>query len=145
MKLVLQRVKKASVTVDGSITGNIGQGLLILVGVHHEDTTESADFLVKKCSELRIFSDQNDKMNLSVKDIDGEALVVSQFTLLADCSKGRRPNFTSAANPEKGNQLYTYFVNRLREQIRKVETGIFGANMQVELTNDGPVTLILEK
>ncbi len=145
MKLVLQRVKKASVTVDGSITGNIGQGLLILVGVHHEDTTESADFLVKKCSELRIFSDQNDKMNLSVKDIDGEALVVSQFTLLADCSKGRRPNFTSAANPEKGNQLYTYFVKKLREQIRKVETGIFGANMQVELTNDGPVTLILEK
>jgi D-tyrosyl-tRNA(Tyr) deacylase len=145
MKLVLQRVKKASVSVDGSITGNIGPGLLILLGVHEQDTTETADFLVKKCSELRIFSDQNDKMNLSVKDIDGEALVVSQFTLLADCSKGRRPNFTSAANPEKGNQLYTYFVNRLREQIRRVETGVFGANMQVELINDGPVTLILEK
>jgi D-tyrosyl-tRNA(Tyr) deacylase len=145
MKLVLQRVKKASVSVDGSITGNIGPGLLILLGVHEQDTTETADFLVKKCSELRIFSDQNDKMNLSVKDIDGEALVVSQFTLLADCNKGRRPNFTSAANPEKGNQLYTYFVNRLREQIRKVETGVFGANMQVELINDGPVTLILEK
>lgn len=145
MKLVLQRVKKASVSVDGSITGNIGPGLLIFLGVHEQDTTETADFLVKKCSELRIFSDQNDKMNLSVKDIDGEALVVSQFTLLADCSKGRRPNFTSAANPEKGNQLYTYFVNRLREQIRKVETGVFGANMQVELINDGPVTLILEK
>jgi D-tyrosyl-tRNA(Tyr) deacylase len=145
MKLVLQRVKKASVSVDGSITGNIGPGLLILLGVHEQDTTETADFLVKKCSELRIFSDQNDKMNLSVKDIDGEALVVSQFTLLADCNKGRRPNFTSAANPEKGNQLYTYFVNRLREQVRKVETGVFGANMQVELINDGPVTLILEK
>jgi len=145
MKLVLQRVKKASVSVDGSITGNIGPGLLILLGVHEQDTTETADFLVKKCSELRIFSDQNDKMNLSVKDIDGEALVVSQFTLLADCNKGRRPNFTSAANPEKGNQLYTYFVNRLREQIRKVEIGVFGANMQVELINDGPVTLILEK
>ncbi len=145
MKLVLQRVKKASVSVDGSITGNIGPGLLIFLGVHEQDTTETADFLVKKCSELRIFSDQNDKMNLSVKDIDGEALVVSQFTLLADCSKGRRPNFTSAANPEKGNQLYTYFVNQLREQIRKVETGVFGANMQVELINDGPVTLILEK
>lgn len=145
MKLVLQRVKKASVSVDGSITGNIGPGLLIFLGVHEQDTTETADFLVKKCSELRIFSDQNDKMNLSVKDIDGEALVVSQFTLLADCNKGRRPNFTSAANPEKGNQLYTYFVNRLREQIRKVETGVFGANMQVELINDGPVTLILEK
>jgi D-tyrosyl-tRNA(Tyr) deacylase len=145
MKLVLQRVRKASVSVDGSITGNIGPGLLIFLGVHEQDTTETADFLVKKCSELRIFSDQNDKMNLSVKDIDGEALVVSQFTLLADCSKGRRPNFTSAANPEKGNQLYTYFVNQLREQIRKVETGVFGANMQVELINDGPVTLILEK
>lgn len=145
MKLVLQRVKKASVSVDGSITGNIGPGLLIFLGVHEQDTTETADFLVKKCSELRIFSDQNDKMNLSVKDIDGEALVVSQFTLLADCNKGRRPNFTSAANPEKGNQLYTYFVNQLREQIRKVETGVFGANMQVELINDGPVTLILEK
>ena len=88
MKLVLQRVKKASVSVDGSITGNIGPGLLILLGVHEQDTTETADFLVKKCSELRIFSDQNDKMNLSVKDIDGEALVVSQFTLLADCNKG---------------------------------------------------------
>ncbi len=145
MKLVLQRVKKASVSIDGSVSGNIGQGLLILIGVHEQDTTETADFLVKKCSELRIFSDQNDKMNLSVKDIDGEVLVVSQFTLLADCSKGRRPNFTSAANPEKGNQLYTYFVNRLREQIRRVETGVFGANMQVELINDGPVTLILEK
>ncbi len=145
MKLILQRVKKASVSIDGSVTGNIGQGLLILIGVHGQDTTETADFLAKKCSELRIFSDQNDKMNLSVKDIDGEALVVSQFTLLADCSKGRRPNFTSAANPEKGNQLYSYFVNRLREQIRRVETGVFGANMQVELINDGPVTLILEK
>jgi D-tyrosyl-tRNA(Tyr) deacylase len=145
MKLILQRVKKASVSINGSVTGNIGQGLLILIGVHGQDTTKTADFLAKKCSELRIFSDQNDKMNLSVKDIDGEALVVSQFTLLADCSKGRRPNFTSAANPEKGNQLYNYFVNRLREQIRRVETGVFGANMQVELINDGPVTLILEK
>lgn len=145
MKLVLQRVKKASVRIDGSVTGNIGQGLLILIGVHQEDTTETADFLIKKCSELRIFSDQNDKMNLSVKDIDGEVLVVSQFTLIADCKKGRRPNFTSAADPAKGNQLYTYFVSKLREQIRKVETGVFGANMQVELINDGPVTLILEK
>lgn len=145
MKLVLQRVKKASVRIDGSVTGNIGQGLLILIGVHQEDTTETADFLIKKCSELRIFSDQNDKMNLSVKDIDGEVLVVSQFTLIADCKKGRRPNFTSAADPEKGNQLYTYFVDKLREQIRRVETGVFGANMQVELINDGPVTLILEK
>ncbi|HEX3018655.1 MAG TPA: D-aminoacyl-tRNA deacylase [Chitinispirillaceae bacterium] len=145
MKLVIQRVKKATVTVDNSITGSIDKGLLILIGVHQDDTAETADYLVGKCSELRIFPDQNDKMNLSLKDIDGEALVVSQFTLFADCTKGRRPNFTSAADPEKGNQLYNYFVKKLSNEIRKVETGIFGANMQVELINDGPVTLILEK
>ncbi len=145
MKLVLQRVKKASVRVGDTITGKIDKGLLIFLGVSEKDTTETADFLVSKCAELRIFSDENNKMNLSVKDIDGEALVVSQFTLLADCKKGRRPNFTGAANPEKGNQLYTYFVNKLSCEIHRVETGIFGANMEVELINDGPVTLILEK
>lgn len=145
MKIILQRVKKASVRVGESITGSIDKGILLLIGIHHDDTQETADFLVNKCADLRIFSDQNDKMNLSLKDIDGEALVVSQFTLYGDCSKGRRPAFTDAAPPEKANQIYQYFVNKLRSCIRKVETGVFGANMEVQLINDGPVTLILER
>lgn len=145
MKIILQRVKIASVRVGESITGSIDKGILLLIGIHHDDTQETADFLVNKCADLRIFSDQNDKMNLSLKDIDGEALVVSQFTLYGDCSKGRRPAFTDAAPPEKANQIYQYFVNKLRSCIRKVETGVFGANMEVQLINDGPVTLILER
>lgn len=145
MKLVIQRVKKASVRVNDSVTGSISNGLLILLGIHHNDTTETADFLVNKCTELRIFQDQNDKMNLSLKDIDGEILVVSQFTLYGDCSKGRRPSFIDAALPEKANQLYLYFISQLQKCVRKIETGVFGAHMEVELINDGPVTLILEK
>lgn len=145
MRIVLQRVKNASVSVNGKVTGSIQNGLLLLLGIHHDDTTANADFLVNKCVDLRIFSDQNGKMNLSLKDIDGEALVVSQFTLFGDCSKGRRPNFTSAAPADKGNQLYIYFVEQLKKSVRNVQTGIFGEHMDVCLINDGPVTLVLEK
>jgi D-tyrosyl-tRNA(Tyr) deacylase len=145
MRIILQRVKHAYVSVNGATVGQINKGVLLLVGVHKLDVAENADFLAAKCADLRIFTDSNDKMNLSLKDIDGEALVVSQFTLFGDCSKGRRPSFIDAAPPEKGNELYIYFVNKLKTHVRKVETGIFGAHMDVNLVNDGPVTLILEK
>jgi D-tyrosyl-tRNA(Tyr) deacylase len=145
MKIVLQRVANARVTVDGAVTGQIGQGLLILLGVHRDDTREQADFLAQKCAHLRIFADQNGKMNRSVIDVGGGALVVSQFTLFGDCRKGNRPSFIDAAGPEKGNEIYEYFTAKLKEYIPNVQTGRFGAVMQVELVNDGPVTLVLEK
>jgi D-tyrosyl-tRNA(Tyr) deacylase len=145
MRIILQRVKHAYVSVNGATVGQINKGVLLLIGVHKLDVAENADFLAAKCADLRIFTDSNDKMNLSLKDVDGEALVVSQFTLFGDCSKGRRPSFIDAAPPEKGNELYTYFINKLKTHVRKVETGIFGAHMDVNLVNDGPVTLILEK
>jgi D-aminoacyl-tRNA deacylase len=144
MVTVLQRVSTASVSVDGEVVGSVGNGLLILIGVHKDDGEANADFLAAKCADLRIFPDDTGKMNLSVKDIDGEALVISQFTLLGDCSKGRRPNFTAAAPPEKGRLLYRYFVEKLKERVRKVETGVFGADMKVSLLNDGPVTVVIE-
>jgi D-aminoacyl-tRNA deacylase len=145
MKVVLQRVKYARVKVDNQVVGEIQQGLLLLLGIHPADVPEHADFLVEKCSELRIFEDQDGKMNLSAKDIAGAALIVSQFTLYGDCRKGRRPSFTDAARPEVAVPLYEYFVQTMRKHLSQVETGIFGASMQVELLNDGPVTLILEK
>lgn len=145
MRIVLQRVKTARVIINGQSAGSIGPGILILLGIHKDDTPEKADFLAAKCVDLRIFSDEQGKMNLSLIDTGGEALVVSQFTLFGDCSKGRRPSFIEAAAPEKGKALYEYFVQRMREQVKKVETGIFGAMMEVELVNDGPVTLVLEK
>jgi D-tyrosyl-tRNA(Tyr) deacylase len=145
MRVVLQRVSRASVKVEGKVAGEIGRGILLLVGVHNEDTPECADVLATKCAELRIFPDAEGKMNLGCKEIGGAALVVSQFTLYGDCQKGRRPNFMDAARPEKGQELYDYFVKRLRLELGQVETGIFGAMMEVELVNDGPVTLILEK
>jgi D-tyrosyl-tRNA(Tyr) deacylase len=145
VKVVLQRVTRASVKVDGAIIGQIQKGLLLLVGVSSSDTVAEADFLAVKCAELRIFPDAEGKMNLSLKEVGGEALVVSQFTLYGDCHKGRRPNFMEAAAPEKANELYLNFVERMRREIGKVETGQFGAMMQVELENDGPVTLILER
>jgi D-tyrosyl-tRNA(Tyr) deacylase len=145
MKIVLQRVKQCTVTVDGKETGRIGKGILILLGVAASDTAGQADFLAEKCAHLRIFSDENGKMNLSAVDLQREALVVSQFTLFGDCDKGRRPSFTRAAGPDKGKELYDYFVKKLITYIPKVETGIFGAMMDVDLINDGPVTLILEK
>jgi D-aminoacyl-tRNA deacylase len=145
MKVVLQRVRSARVTVDGAVIGLIGPGLLLLLGVHHSDTHAYADFLAAKCAELRIFPDAEGKMNLSAKDLNLEALVVSQFTLYGQCDKGRRPNFMDAAEPGLAEKLYLYFVTALRGQLEKVETGQFGAMMQVELVNDGPVTLILTR
>lgn len=145
MKIVLQRVKRAHVTVESKITGSINKGILILLGVHNDDTEQQADFLAAKCAELRIFPDSEKKMNLSLNDVDGEALVVSQFTLYGNCRKGRRPSYTNAAPPDKGERLYDYFVEKMRGHARVVQTGIFGAMMDVELVNDGPVTIILEK
>ena len=145
MKLIIQRVTHASVTVDNNIVGKIGQGFLVLLGVGPEDTEETADYLVQKLIKLRIFEDENRKMNLSLKDINGELLIVSQFTLYADCTGGNRPSFVNAAKPEKANELYEYFIQECKKQNVKVEHGIFGADMKVELLNDGPVTIILEK
>ena len=145
MKIVLQRVKRAQVTVDGEITGSINNGILILLGVHKDDTEQQANFLAAKCAELRIFPDSERKMNLSLHDVNGEVLVVSQFTLYGNCKKGRRPSYVHAAYPDKGERLYEYFVERMKEHANVVQTGIFGAMMDVELVNDGPVTIILEK
>jgi len=145
MKAVIQRVRNADVKVDGETTGEINQGLLILLGVGPEDTEKIADEMVQKICKLRIFRDEEDKMNLSVKDIDGEILVVSQFTLYADCQKGNRPSFVNAAPPEKAEQLYEYFKEQCKKEVKKVASGIFGADMKVSLLNDGPVTIILEK
>jgi D-tyrosyl-tRNA(Tyr) deacylase len=145
MRIVLQRVLQASVRVDGVTAGSINKGMLLLLGVHRDDTEAKADYLAAKCADLRIFSDTLDKMNLSLREVNGEALVVSQFTLFGDCTKGRRPSFIEAAPPDKGRALYEYFVDRLKKQVAKVATGTFGAMMEVELVNDGPVTLILEK
>jgi len=145
MRIVLQRVKRASVTVDGVVTGRIGPGILLLLGVHRDDTPADADYLADKCAQLRIFEDDAGKMNRSLLDAGGSALVVSQFTLFADTHKGRRPSFIEAAPADKGRELYEYFVDALRQTVPVVETGVFGAMMDVELVNDGPVTILLEK
>ena len=144
MKIVLQRVTNAQVDVDGKTAGKIGSGLLVLLGVGQGDTEKDCERLAEKIVSLRIFSDENDKINLSLKDIDGEMLVVSQFTLYADCKKGHRPNFLNAAKPDEANRLYEYFISVCKEKVRKVESGIFGADMKVSLLNDGPFTIILE-
>ncbi len=144
MKLVIQRVAYASVTVKNDIVGKIEKGFLVLFGVGPEDTEKEADYLVQKLVKLRVFEDENGKMNLSVKDVRGELLIVSQFTLYADCTRGNRPSFTNAAKSEKANKLYEYFIEKCKEENIKVEHGIFGANMKVELLNDGPVTIVLE-
>lgn len=146
MKLVVQRVKNANVVVENKTIGEIGQGFMVLLGVAPTDTKEIADFLVQKLVHLRVFEDENEKMNLSIQDIDGELLIVSQFTLYANCNHGNRPSFTEAAKPDLANELYEYFVEQCKkENIKKVATGEFGADMQVSLQNDGPVTIILEK
>lgn len=145
MKIVIQRVKHAQVEVDDKIVGKIGNGFLVLLGVTHNDTEEQADYLVKKLCKLRVFTDENDKMNLGLKDINGELLIVSQFTLYADCSQGNRPSFTEAAKPAEANKLYEYFCSECEKNEIHVEKGIFGADMKVSLLNDGPVTIIMEK
>jgi len=144
MIAVVQRVSRASVTVQGRVTGRIGRGLLILLGVAKGDTDRDADFLAAKAAGLRIFADDQGKMNLAASDVGGDMLVVSQFTLCGDCRKGRRPSFERAAGPAEAERLYDYFCGRLRQHGYRVETGVFGAMMDVELVNDGPVTLILE-
>lgn len=144
MLAVVQRVKKSTVTVDGTTVGKINNGLMVLLGVSKEDTKTDADYLADKIAHLRIFEDENNKMNKSLIETGGEMLVVSQFTLLGDCRKGRRPSFINAAGPEKANELYEYFVNSVREKNIRVETGQFRAMMDVSLVNDGPVTLIVE-
>lgn len=144
MRIVLQRVTSASVRVDGNTVGKIDKGFLILFGVGQEDTEEDCRRLADKISGLRIFSDENDKINLDLDSVGGSLLVVPQFTLYADCRKGNRPNFIQAAKPDEANRLYEYFVEYLRDKGKNVETGQFGADMKVELLNDGPFTLVLE-
>lgn len=145
MKAVIQRVREASVTVDGRVVGQIGLGLAVLLGVVQGDTQVQADILAKKIVEMRIFTDEQDKMNRSLLDIKGQALVVSQFTLAADCSHGRRPSFTQAARPEQARMLYEYFVGCVQQRCgQPVETGVFGADMAFALVNDGPVTICLD-
>lgn len=144
MRVVLQRVSRAKVSVDGEITGEIGKGILVLLGVSREDSEKEAVYLLEKTLNLRIFEDENDKMNLSLLDVQGELLVVSQFTLYGDARKGRRPSFIDAAAPERANELYDFFVAEARKQIEKVATGRFQAMMDVELVNDGPVTILLD-
>ena len=145
MRILLQRVSRASVTVDGRVVGRIGRGFCLLVGITHSDTTAEADWLAAKVAGLRVFEDALGKMNLGLADVDGEILVVSQFTLYGDAVKGRRPSFTAAARSEQAEPLCDYFCEQLREMGLQVATGIFGADMKVEIHNDGPVTLWLEK
>ncbi len=144
MRIVIQRVANANVEVDGKIVGAIGKGALVLFGVHKNDVPSQTLWLSSKLVNLRIFADAEDKMNLSLLDIQGEVLIVSQFTLYGNCSEGRRPEFTASAPPEMAKELYEKFIQEVRQQKLKVETGIFGARMQVSLVNDGPVTFILD-
>lgn len=145
MKAVIQRVKYATVKVEGKLIGECKQGFMILLGVVDSDTQQDADKLIKKIPVLRIFEDENGKMNKSLLDINGELLVISQFTLASDCSHGRRPSFTAAAPPDEANRLYEYFVSGIKSSgVSSVQTGEFGADMAVELLNDGPVTIILD-
>lgn len=145
MRLVVQRVKQAEVAVEGKTVGKIEKGFLVLLGVTHGDTKETADYLVKKLCNLRIFEDENEKMNLGLKEVGGQLLIISQFTLYADCTGGNRPSFIEAAKPDMANELYEYFCQECRKKEIKVEQGIFGADMKVSLLNDGPVTILLEK
>lgn len=144
MRAVVQRVSSSKVTVDDKITGQIKKGLLVLLGITHEDKSSDVDYIIDKIINLRIFEDENQKMNLSLKDIKGELLIVSQFTLYGDCRKGRRPSFIEAARPEHATPLYEEMIEKAKLQGIDAKTGEFGAHMMVELTNDGPVTIILD-
>ena len=144
MIAVIQRVLSAEVSVDGESVGKCGKGMLILVGVAQGDTKEDADAIIKKIPALRIFCDENDKMNLSLNDINGEVLAISNFTLLGNCRRGNRPDFMRAEKPAVASEMYDYFVAKLKEKVSHVGTGIFGADMKVNICNDGPVTLILD-
>ena len=144
MRALIQRVTSASVKVDGEIVGKIGKGFLIFLGVYEEDTKEKIEKLTKKIVNLRIFNDENDKMNLSIKEVKGEILLISQFTLCADTRKGNRPSFVSAKNPKEANVIYEKTIESIRNEGIIVEKGIFGADMKVELLNDGPVTILLD-
>jgi D-tyrosyl-tRNA(Tyr) deacylase len=145
MRVLLQRSASGSVKISGECVGSIGKGLVLLIGVTHTDTAEDVEYLVKKCANLRIFEDENGKMNKSLLDIDGEVLAISQFTLYGDCVKGRRPGFDMAAEPVMAEKLYDLFVEKMKaEGVKKVDTGRFGADMMVSIENDGPVTFMLE-
>ena len=145
MKIVVQRVKKADVKVDGEIVGKIDKGFMVLVGVTHTDTKENADYLAKKLCKLRVFEDENEKMNLSLKDVGGKLLLISQFTLYANTADGNRPSFIEAAKPEQANEIYEYFCDKCKEQGIEVQKGIFGAHMDGSLINDAPVSIIIER
>lgn len=144
MKFVIQRVKNASCTVDNQVIGEIQHGFCVFIGVSNEDNTEIADKMIKKLIGMRIFEDENGKTNLSLADVNGSLLLISQFTLYADCKKGNRPSFTNAGNPELANSLYEYIIEKCMEQVSNVQTGNFGADMKISLLNDGPFTIVLD-
>ena len=145
MKFVIQRVTKGKVSVDDQVIGKINQGYVVLIGVSDEDSRQTADKMLKKMLGLRIFADENGKTNLALKDVNGELLMISQFTLYADCKKGNRPSFIKAGKPDHANALYEYLIDQAKKEIPVVETGSFGADMQIELINDGPFTVILDE
>lgn len=145
MKVVIQRVKRASVTIEGEVKASINRGYLLLLGIGKEDTRETADKYLDKILKLRIFDDEEGKTNLSLSDVNGDIMVISQFTLYADCRKGNRPNFLNAAEPARAKELYEYFLISCREKYGRVESGEFGADMKIELLNDGPFTVVLDK
>ncbi len=144
MRYIIQRVTNASCTVDGRVTGEIEKGFLVFIGVSDTDTKEIADKMTKKLLGMRIFEDENGKTNLSLKDVNGSLLLISQFTLYADCKKGNRPSFTKAGKPDHANELYEYMIEVCKNEISNVQTGIFGADMKIQLLNDGPFTILLD-
>ena len=144
MKFVIQRVNHASVEVDGNVVGKIDKGYMVLIGISENDTKEIADKMIKKMIGLRIFEDENGKTNISLKDVSGELLLISQFTLYADCKKGNRPSFINAGKPDMANEMYEYIIEQCKKEISVVEKGIFGADMKVSLENDGPFTIVLD-
>ena len=144
MKFVIQRANNASVTIDEKIVGKINKGFLVLIGVSNDDTKEIADKMIKKLIGMRIFEDENGKTNLALADVDGELLLVSQFTLYANCKRGNRPSFINAGAPDMANEMYEYIIEKCREMVKVVETGEFGADMKVKLENDGPFTIVLD-